>query len=192
VVFFATEGRGEIAHLAIADGAATTVTSQRDDDASRLLGFRPGGGVLVLDATDGRQRVTLLGRSGTSLVRRLAEEQFVVDYVPIADRLLLTGAGEDTGDKAVVSLTAVDSVTPPRRWLASHPQLADIHFSRDGGSALFIDRAIGGEGRLGGSVFRVAVGSDAAELVLRATTERSFSLPIPRPSANDVKRGAAR
>lgn len=176
-VLFWAPGRAEVVQVAIADGAAK---SQRTDDVSRLLGFRPDGGLLVLRSAEGREQLAVLGPAGLSPLRSLPEGQSVIDYAAAGDRLLLAASGEDSGDDAAVFLAAAGGA-PPRRWLASHPQLVDLRLSRDGRWALFVDRAVGAEGRPGGSVFLVAVGSASAKSVLPASGARSFSEPTPRP-----------
>jgi dipeptidyl aminopeptidase/acylaminoacyl peptidase len=170
-------GRAEVERIALSG----EVVSQPANSVSRLLGFRSEGALVVLASPgEGREQPALLTASGVVPLRELPEELTVVDAAA-GETLVLAASGEDSGDDATIFLAPAEGKVSPRRWLASHPQLTDLRLSADGQWALCVDRAVGADGRPGGSVYRVAVGSEKAARVLSASAARSFSAPVPRP-----------
>jgi hypothetical protein len=154
--------------------------------AIRLLGWRPGGELLVVEALDGRERVIRAPAPGQPDRAPLpvapaaghGDELSVLDYAERPDRVLLAPGGDPDDDTAVLLASPGGAAVP---WLAAYPQLSDLQVSADGTWAVFVDRATGGE-RPGGSVYVVRVGSEDARLVLAASAARSFAAPVPRPS----------
>ena len=160
---------------------------QPSKGANRLLGWQRSGALVVgrpSAAGTGEEAGTLSGAGEFRPLRETIETEegeFLIGFSPATNRIVFALGREDLGDSMRVFFGGVGH-QPSVAWLERFPRLDELTLSRDGRSAMFVDKSSMGVNALGGDIYLVSVGSEDAKLILKAVPDEvSYSNPVPSP-----------
>jgi len=162
------------------------VTTQAADGVSKLLGWHPSLGKVVVCrvSPSGRagEQAGILSNTGEFRALREADEdkagEFPLTYLAASDLVIFELGRDHSGDPVSLRLGSSGKL-PSRPWLQNFPRLTDLSFSRDGRWGMFVvplpDEA-------SGDIYLAEIGTANVKLVLRALEGHvSYSFPVPQP-----------
>jgi hypothetical protein len=176
-------GRGR--KLLKLDPERKVIRSEVDADCARLLGWDAHSEALLVSRTDvsGDEAGQLDEAGKFALLRQSGDSgaEYYLQYLPNTGRLLFTLGSDDASDPTTFFLATLgqSGETP---WLEAFRHVSSISFTRGGEWAVFSERSRNESADTpGGDLYLVETGSEAPKLIRRATPDRSYSAPVPRP-----------
>lgn len=170
------------------DRATGQAVAQPAAGVNRLLGWQTSGALVVSRArvaTGSGEEAGILFKAGEFRPLRdtaeAEEGEFLLGFLPVTNQVVFVLGREDLGDPIRLFLGgAGHHASVP--WLRHFSSLDELALSRDGRWAMFVDRSPLGGAAIGGDIYLVSVGSEAAKLILKAVAEEvSYSSPVPSP-----------